>query len=159
MTAVTIPTSGAGTARVDVLAFVIAAVLAPLSLAAFGVFGLHVGLMLLGISALLSLPGYIVAGLPAAWLAIRRGSGIDGKSPEYGRIAYYSLGAVTALIPLGVLYGVVVNGNEPGEALKGAIGYALAGLLFGPIEALLFAYWYRKCARVEAPRIKPEIFV
>ena len=145
-------------AEVNIWAFVISALLAPLSLVAVGIVGLHIGLMITAISAAASLPGYILLGLPAAWLAIRHGPDSTGQTPDIGRIVVYALIAVAALLPLGLGYGVLLQGHGWEKAMEGTLAYTVAGLIFGPIEALLFAYWYRKLTRNEAPRTDPRIF-
>lgn len=138
--------------------FLAAALLAPLTFAALGVIGLHIGLMLTVISAAMSLPGYICLGLPAAWLAIRYGPDTNGLTPDLGRITTYALIAVAMLVPLGTLFMMIIDGMHVETAFKGALGYAGIGLIVGPIEALLFAYWYRKFTRNAVARTDPQIF-
>ncbi|MFK7941424.1 MAG: hypothetical protein AB8B85_00680 [Paracoccaceae bacterium] len=144
--------------RVDLRAFILAAFLAPLTLAAAGVVALHGGLLISVITAVMSLPGYICLGLPAAWLAIRHGPDSVGKAPDLGRITGYALIAAALLIPLGVPVLMVLSNASFAAATQSAAGYAGIGLIVGPIEALLFAAWYRKIAPAEAPRTDPKIF-
>ena len=139
-------------------AFLGAAILAPLTLAGAGVIGLHIGLMLTVISALMSLPGYVFLGLPAAWLAIRQGPDSNGRTPDLGLITVYALVAVGMLMPLGIGFMMLFDGMSFAKALDSAMGYTVGGLIFGPIEALLFAYWYRRFTRDDVPATDPQVF-
>ena len=142
----------------DWRAFGIAAVLAPLTLACLGVIGLVMGLMFTAITAAASLPGYVGLGLPAAWLAIRHGGHPGGPRPDYGRITVYSLIAVLLLVPIGTVFLLIDGPSTPAEALEGAMTYALIGLFVAPVEALLFAGWYRKLTHEDVPEADPHVF-
>lgn len=150
-------TVGQRKVRTDGRAFGLAACLAPITLAASGVIGLEVGLLIAAITAVTSLPGYILLGLPAAYIAITRYPLSDGTL-SYGAMFVASLIAVVAMIPVGALLFIAFGASPPMEALKAVGSYALIGIFIGPIEALIFAAWYRFFARPPVPVHDPAIF-
>ena len=143
---------GPARARVDWPAFAGAMALTPLTLALSGAV-----LIIPVFAAIAGLPAMLLLGAPAAWLAITRHPGPDGRV-SVAMVVFYAFLANILSVPLAMpLY--MAAGESPGEALTGALAYAGFGMVFAPIEGWIFALFYRRFARpAPPPGMDPDVF-
>ena len=143
---------GPARARVDWRAFAGAMALTPLTLALAGAV-----LIVPVFAAIAGLPAMLLLGVPAAWLAITRHPLPDGRA-SVAMVVFYAFAANFLSVPLAMpLY--MAAGESLGEALTGALAYAGLGMIFAPIEGLIFALLYRRFARpAPPPGMDPDVF-
>ena len=131
-----------GTRRVIIWrAFIWAAATTPIILALSGVIFLGYGVIVTLFAAVLGFPAYVAFGIPAAFLALSRLS--DGaRGADYLALLVVGVFANIGSFAGAYLYSLVTQG--PGtRPIEDAIWYAALGLVFGPIQALIFGVVYR----------------
>ena len=122
-------------------AFIWAAVATPVILAISGAIFLGYGVIVTLFAAILGFPAYVAFGIPAAFLALSRLS--DGsRGADYLALFVVGIFANIGSFAGAYLYSLITEG--PGtRPTDDAIWYAALGLVFGPIQALIFGAVYR----------------
>ena len=138
--------------RIDWGAFVAAAVVAPMWFAATGVLAFGYGLAFTLVAAVMSLPAYVLFGLPAFYLAIRSFRTQDGR-PDIQAIVLSGFIANALSFPLAYFYGLY-SGWAEAQAHGKALWYAGLGMLAAPMIALQFGLSYRRAVTQAADKFK-----
>lgn len=130
---------------VDVGRFVLATVATPVLFAISGVGIAGVGFLFTVVAAVLSIPAYLLLGLPVFHYVIRHHQDRSGK---VDRVAMALAGFVVnaGSLPLAYAY-LLLEGHDTGRAAETALWYAGLGMLAAPIMALIFAEVYRGSSR------------
>lgn len=131
---------------VDWRAFIFAAVLTPFVFALSGALGLLFGALFTSVAAVLSIPAYLLFGLPTFYYVITRYGRPTGWSGAFW-MAIAGLMANAGSLPL-AYYFQLIQGSPISQAQEDALIYAGLGLLCAPIMAvifgLIFGAWARK---------------
>ncbi|MEL6478601.1 MAG: hypothetical protein AAFR17_14825 [Pseudomonadota bacterium] len=106
---------------------------------AVGIGGVWVGLAFAVPAFVIAMPAYLLLGLPAFWMFLRRG--VFSSAHIATRIALAGAFANLGTYPL-YFIGLVLNGDSPVSASSNAAGAMLGGFTYGTLTSLLFAWIY-----------------
>ena len=127
-----------------VRAFIWASVLTPFLFAISGVILIGYGLLVTFVAAVLGFPAYLAFGIPGAYWALTRWSS-GGRGEDYLALLYIGvLGNLGSFVGA-FLYTLIFEGSSA-DPVESGIWYAGLGLIFGPIQALIFCAVYRGLA-------------
>ena len=138
--------------RVPVAAFAASLILTPVILAVLG------GVLIVPLfAALMGLPAQILLGGPMAWIVAGRYVTKRGRI-SLGALAAGGFFANALSFPL-ALPVLIVLGWSPFEALEALIFYCTAGIIFAPLEGVIFGLVYRGLTGPAEPLAEPaDIF-
>lgn len=128
--------------------FLVALVLTPLVLALAGSF-----LVVPIFAAILGIPALLLLGGPIAWAITARYVQDTGRV-SLGALAAGGFWANLAAFPLGFA-ALLIMGERPHEVLEIMLGYCGAGVLFAPLQAVIFGALFNLMARPMVP-LAPE---
>lgn len=121
--------------------FVLATFATPVLFAISGLLILGGGVLFTIVAAILSLPAYVLLGLPAFRYVIRHHRNRFGQVDRTA-MALAGFAVNAGSLPLAYAY-QLADGQSAGEAANLALWYAGLGMLAAPVMALIFAEVYR----------------